>query len=369
MATIVDSYSESNSDGSFLIYDGQPGYGQSFTGDGGILQSVKLYLENYTGATGTAYVKIYAHTGTFGTDGKPTGSALATTSFDVSTLESSELTLETFTFTGEDKITLTNGTKYVVTLEFNDDTDSISMGKDGSSPSHAGNYCALSSGTWTGYNYGDACFYVYADESSASVTPSASESASPSATPSLTISASLSASPSITPSSSISSSPSSSVSSTPSSSVSTTPSASNSPSPSPAPPLTMKLKIAKPGFNAITEDDPNNLVFSSEYETLKYHLSGTVTIEAVVDQLDQKFSGYYEHNLGYIPYFEAYVQETDGGTYLPVPFMKTGASTAIWYTVFADTTKIYFGVRMMSYTFDTYTFPFKYFIFKNSLGL
>ena len=117
MATIVDSYSETNK--SQVNGFGSPtfqGYGQSFTGDGGTLNSSKFYLEKRELPTGNIVSKVYAHSGTFGTSSVPTGSALATSdNVDVSTL--GLLALVTFTFSGANKITLTNGTKYVVTVE------------------------------------------------------------------------------------------------------------------------------------------------------------------------------------------------------------------------------------------------------------
>ncbi len=40
-----------------------------------------------------------------------------------------------------------------------------------------------------------------------------------------------------------------------------------------------KIIIAKPQFSALTETNPDNLAFSSDYETLKYYASGSVEPE------------------------------------------------------------------------------------------
>lgn len=48
-----------------------PSQGQSFEGDGGTLNSCKFYLKRSATASGNTYAKVYAHTGTFGTDGTP----------------------------------------------------------------------------------------------------------------------------------------------------------------------------------------------------------------------------------------------------------------------------------------------------------
>ena len=337
MAQIVDSYSESNySSSSFIIYSSQPAYGQVFTGDGGILQNAKFYSRKFGSPTGTGYIKIYAMTGTFGTDGRPTGAVLATSSFDVSTIGTS-FSLETFIFTGANKITLTNATKYCVVLEYTggDINNYIGMGYDGTSPTHDGNLCSYSGGVWSGADYGDVCFYVYKDESSPSVTPSASISSTPSATLSLTISSSPSASPSITPSASISATSSASPSITPSASVSDTPSASNSPSPSPAPPETMKLVVAKDGENALTEYDPTKFKFHSDYGTLKYYKTGTLnfTIDGDLDgNLETGGKATTSHDLGYYPYVEVYLLNPIG-KYEYCPTYNGGAGTS-WQTWF-----------------------------------
>lgn len=171
MATIVDSYSESNrsSDYSVSLGLGCAGAGQSFTGDGGTLNSAKFFLKKVNSPTGNAYAKIYAHTNTFGSNGVPTGSALATSdAVDVSGISTTQ-SLVTFTFSGENKITLDNETNYVVMLEYNvNDPDNwIYVGKDSTSPTHSGNavgwfnfgsYYYEANSSW------DVCFYVYKDD-------------------------------------------------------------------------------------------------------------------------------------------------------------------------------------------------------------
>lgn len=166
MATIVDSYSESNYDTTDSIYQNFNGYGQSFTGDGGTLNSVKLYLKKVGTPTTNLTVSIYAHSGTFGTSSVPTGSTLA----DSDTISTSTLTtsfaLYTFNFTGANKITLTNATKYVVVLTggYVDDSNFTQIGDDASSPSHAGNFSYRDTATWFAGSSKDLIFYVYKDD-------------------------------------------------------------------------------------------------------------------------------------------------------------------------------------------------------------
>lgn len=170
--TLIDSYSESNysydmdafgtvSSGSWYQY------GQSFTASALPISSCKFYLRKVGSPTGNATAKLYAHTGTFGTDGKPTGSVLATSgNLDVTTLSTS-YALITFTFASP--YTPTNGTKYVIVLSWdggtNDANNDIQLGADFTSPSHGGNYSRYVSSAWTGLNNIDICFYVYGTSS------------------------------------------------------------------------------------------------------------------------------------------------------------------------------------------------------------
>ncbi len=161
MADIVDSYSESNQDGSVTIgsADNQA-VGQAFTGNGKNLDSCKFYLLKNETPTGNAVAKLYASTGTFGTNAKPNGTALAVSNnLDVSTLTGS-FQLKTFTFDGT--YTLVNGTKYIITIEYSD-ASSVDVGSDSSSPSHLGNY-SENSGSWSGYSSIDLCFYIYSTD-------------------------------------------------------------------------------------------------------------------------------------------------------------------------------------------------------------
>jgi hypothetical protein len=164
---LIDSYSESNYNNDLAFSTLSYGTGQSFTGDGGVLNSCKFYLQKQGSPSGTIYAKIYAHTGTFGSSGKPTGSALAVSDgIDVSTI-STDYGLVTFNFNGENKITLVNNTKYVVAIEYPDGITghTIRHGADNSSPSHSGNRCYQSNTlSWTADSSRDQCFYIYKDD-------------------------------------------------------------------------------------------------------------------------------------------------------------------------------------------------------------
>ena len=95
MTTIIDSYSESNQTSTLILHNGNiTKDGQTFLGDGRTLDNCKFLFKKRISPAGNAVVKIYAHSGTFGIDGVPTGSALATSeNLDVSTLTTNSVPL------------------------------------------------------------------------------------------------------------------------------------------------------------------------------------------------------------------------------------------------------------------------------------
>lgn len=164
MAILIDSYSEANKDASFSMDSlDKIGGAQTITAIAATLDSCQFYLSKSGLPTGNATAKLYNITGTFGTTSKPTGAALATSDvFNVATLTSS-FALTTLNFTGANRITLTNGTNYAITLEYSggDGSNNVQVGQQVTSPTHAGNQSTLVGATWTADNTIDLCFYVY----------------------------------------------------------------------------------------------------------------------------------------------------------------------------------------------------------------
>jgi hypothetical protein len=162
-ATTTDSYSESNQDSTQQVYGGgTEGVGQSITGDGNKLTSVSLYLRKVGTPTGNAVVKLYAHSGTFGTSSIPTGVELATSkNLDVSTLDTSYALIKV-ELDDSEFYTLVNATKYVITVEYSGGgaSNRLEVGYDGSSPTHGGNKSTYNGATWSSQSGDDMCFYV-----------------------------------------------------------------------------------------------------------------------------------------------------------------------------------------------------------------
>ncbi len=159
---VIDSYSETNQDATESFTTAPNGWAQSFTGDGSTLGSVKIYMKK-TGSPGfNPTVNIYAHSGTFGTSSVPTGAALATSDSVTEASISTSLSLITFTFSGANQITLTNGTKYCVgatVWDTGSGANCYAIGKDTSSPSHSGNYATIDV-FWSADSTTDMPFYV-----------------------------------------------------------------------------------------------------------------------------------------------------------------------------------------------------------------
>lgn len=163
---VVDSYSESNHSVNQPLAGTSTTIkvGQSFTGDGKVLSSAQFYLAKQSSGAGDVTVSIYAHTGTFGSGGTGTGSALATSdAIDASTF-STTIALISFTFSGANKIRLVNGTKYVVVVEKAAGAlnTGVNVGQDDTSPSHAGNFVFFTS-SWGAQTTRDTIFYVNGD--------------------------------------------------------------------------------------------------------------------------------------------------------------------------------------------------------------
>lgn len=161
---VIDSYSESNSNGQFGVGDDFTSeLAQSFTGDGSDVNSTKFELEKSGSPTGNITVYLYAHTGTYGTSSLPTGAALITSdTVDISTISTKSLIEFTFS-TG---YTTTNGTKYVISIVFSGDSSNyLLVSSDTSSPTHDGNLSYDADG-WTSVSAWDLCFYVLSADSS-----------------------------------------------------------------------------------------------------------------------------------------------------------------------------------------------------------
>jgi hypothetical protein len=135
--------------------------GQSFTASSGIeLKSAKFYLLKVGSPSGNIYAKLYTHTGSYGYSSTDYGELSASDPVPANSISSTTRQLITFSF--PTPYTLTNGTHYVIGLEWSniDGSASISVGTDDSFPTHSGNECYVSEGVRYSTQYSDLIFYV-----------------------------------------------------------------------------------------------------------------------------------------------------------------------------------------------------------------
>lgn len=167
---LIDSYGTSNYSSYNYLYNSNIFVGQSFLNTTNCtLHSCQFYMTKSGSPTGNIVAKIYAHTGTFGSGGLATGSALAVSdTVDASTLDPSTPTLMTFTFSAANKITLSASTHYVVGLSYNGSTwpTVVRTMIDNTSQTHVGNAMrSTNESTFIYESTHDMIFYVYGDYS------------------------------------------------------------------------------------------------------------------------------------------------------------------------------------------------------------
>lgn len=172
--TLIDSQSEAEGDAWVACNSAvdERRFGQSFNASqANTLHSVKLYMKLGGGLpVGNYYVRIFAHSGTYGSSSVPTGSALASSQpINALTISGTPSFVE-FLFTGADRINLSLNTKYCVVLDGTavGDTsnyDSARCRLFSGAGSHGGNFFYyLDSGTsWNAVSDDEMAFYLYGD--------------------------------------------------------------------------------------------------------------------------------------------------------------------------------------------------------------
>lgn len=134
--------------------------------------------------------------------------------------------------------------------------------------------------------------------------------------------------------------------------------------------MSARIVITKPGYDAKGNPDPRNVNFDSDLESLKYYKLLN-PLQDIVEIFGDSTSGWVEettsHNLGYVPFFVAYVGSFNIDPYQMVPVFIADGSQSVYASVWADTTQIHFRALINTPTTTFITFYFK--VFRNSLGL
>jgi hypothetical protein len=129
--------------------------------------------------------------------------------------------------------------------------------------------------------------------------------------------------------------------------------------------MSNKIIIAKPGFNVLTETDPDNLIFSSDYNTLKYAISGHYEMLNVTDNTDVTIA----HNLGYVPFFLCFCNDfvAQPTYYGMTEFFNSLGGRLQAARAYVDSTNLYLSLNLAHGSAITVEWYYK--IFKNNLGL
>lgn len=127
--------------------------------------------------------------------------------------------------------------------------------------------------------------------------------------------------------------------------------------------MAYKLRVSKAGFNAISESNLNNIVYDSDYDTLKYYSNGSINLPVNAANTETTVT----HGLGYVPFFIVYFQNPVFTTrYSMTPHVFEDVSNYAYLSAYADSNNIYFSAHTNSLT-ATVTFLYK--IFRNNTGL
>lgn len=173
----------------------------------------------------------------------------------------------------------------------------------------------------------------------------------------------------ISPSASLS--PSASSSASASASASRSGSLSDSPSPSPILPF-FGLKIAKAGKDVLKTDYPPDLIFSSDYGTLKYYSKQTASFNFDANAGLIGGTTTITHGLNYYPFVEVFARVYIGapaGNYEYCPFFGAGATILYSANYKITPTQIVLYGEIDGVSGSVWNFDFLVFIFKNDLQL
>lgn len=127
------------------------------------------------------------------------------------------------------------------------------------------------------------------------------------------------------------------------------------------------LRIAKTGYNALTETNPNNISFDSRYKSVKYFVENSIAIN--VPNANSYELVINTHNLGYYPLFTASaVFATASTTNYIMPITFADAGFEAYDFIYSTTTQLIYRSER-SHPAGGYTITLYYKIYSYDLGL
>jgi len=134
--------------------------------------------------------------------------------------------------------------------------------------------------------------------------------------------------------------------------------------------MSQKIVISKLGIDPGTVANPNDMIFSSDYDTLKYSTNGSIVVTVVTPEYDfyTKY-GTVAHNLDYYPFHQVWVKDSNFSYWSPTGAFRAGGGD--YHNDFVHMGKNNMVVRVDGYAeaIGTFTVTFAYKIFKNNLNL
>jgi hypothetical protein len=138
--------------------------------------------------------------------------------------------------------------------------------------------------------------------------------------------------------------------------------------------MSYKISVSKSGYDVETETNPNNLNYSSDYNTLKYYGAGTISIAgSAAFGESNKYYGTVTHNLGDYFYCSVYMNPTwDTSRYFKNSCLDPGGGAVTQYAssfITPNNIRCYLLLENFSggTIFGTVTFYVK--LYRNNLGL
>ena len=139
--------------------------------------------------------------------------------------------------------------------------------------------------------------------------------------------------------------------------------------------MTQKLRVSKVEFDVLTETNLDNIIYDSDYDTLKYYSSGllSISINKTADDTPYEQVTFVQHDLGYYPFFEVFVKHLTNWQMIGSSYSAgygSGSGVFRKFEAFVTTTRLYVKVRGdTDGVADAYTADFRYKIYRNNLNL
>lgn len=129
--------------------------------------------------------------------------------------------------------------------------------------------------------------------------------------------------------------------------------------------MSSKIIVAKPNFDVRKETNLDNLKFHSDYNTLKYYLSDSYTMNGVTVTTNVTIP----HNLGYVPFHIVYCNDFGfhPSVFAVTEYFNSFGGRLRAARAYCDDTNLYLSLNLAAGAAITVIWYYK--IFKNNLGL